>query len=417
MDYAEVSMKITVGIIGGGASGMMAAIQAAKSGADVTILEHTDRIGKKILVTGNGKCNFTNRDMNVSKFYGENPEFVKEILSKFSTEETLQFFDEAGLLYKEKNGYFYPVSNQAASVLDVLRFALKRYGVKIITETEPTLIKKNKHFFEVVSKKENYKFNSVILACGGKAAPKTGSDGSGYELARKIGHKIIKPLPALVQLRSSEGYFKSISGVRFDGKIALFADGKFCKKEEGELQITDYGISGIAVFQLSRIVAKIKNEKPKSKVFIDVDCVPTMDEETLRAFLLKKIKEYPKISMEDLMQGILNKKMNLLFMKLVGIKATKEASKVTKEEIIALTKIMKAWRIPITETNGFMQCQVCAGGVDTKEVDLHCQSKLVKGLYIVGELLDVDGICGGYNLQWAWTSGAIAGRHAAQGKG
>lgn len=408
-------MKKTVGIIGGGASGMMAAIAAAMHGADVTILEHTDRIGKKILVTGNGKCNFTNQVMGVKQYYGTYPDFVCPVFDQFSLENTLQFFEENGLLYKEKNGGYYPVSNQAASVLDVLRFALKRYQVKILTNQQIVdILPKDDQTFLVKTKEAQFGFQAVILACGSRAAAKTGSDGSGYELAKKLGHKIVKPVPALVQLKSSESYFKCISGIRLDVKLSLIIEQKLRCLESGELQITDYGISGIPVFQVSRIVSRALADNPKVKIEMLVDTLPEYDASVLEKLLLKRRKENEMLTVEEFLQGFSNKKMNLQFLKMLGIKANTEMKKIQEQQIKNFVELAKQWRIPIMDTNGFQNCQVCAGGVSTEQMTTSCESKLHKNLYLVGELVDIDGICGGYNLQWAWSSGYVAGAKAAE---
>ena len=278
-------MKRSVGIIGGGAAGMMAAIAAAKNNAEVTIIEHTDRIGKKILMTGNGKCNFTNSDMSIEKYYGNHKEFAVSVLNAFSVKDTLKFFYQNGLLYKEKNGYYYPVSNQAASVLDVLRFTIKESNVLVHTNTKVHAIEAKKAGFDVVTDKQTFHFDKLILACGGMAASMTGSDGSGYKLAKKLGHHIIKPVPALVQLRSGETYFKSISGVRVDAGVTLFINHKLACEEKGELQITDYGLSGIPIFQFSRMVSKAFDENKKTEAIVRVDCLPMYSEEELMQYL------------------------------------------------------------------------------------------------------------------------------------
>lgn len=404
-------MKRTVGVIGGGASGMIAAVCAAKEGACVTILEHTDRIGKKILMTGNGKCNFTNLHMDDDCYYGLHPEYAHKIIEQFPVQETLHFFEELGLFYKEKNGYCYPISNQASSVLDVLRFSLKRYGVTVETEQEVSEISScKKGGYLIKTPEKSFRFDKVIVACGGKAAPKTGSDGSGYRIAKKLGHRVIKPLPALVQLKSKEDYFKSISGIRMDVALSLFVDGREYRKETGELQITDYGISGIPVFQLSRIVSDALEQQ--KEVVVQVDCVPRLSKKELEKILAKKLHNSAGLNAEDAMQGFLNKKLNILFLKLSGIGTNMPADRIESGQLQKLVNIVKDWRIRISGTNDFSQCQVCAGGVDTKELTEHCESKLHPGIYFVGELVDIDGICGGYNLQWAWSSGIVAAKAA-----
>lgn len=404
-------MKRTVGVIGGGAAGMIAAVRAAKEDASVTLLEHTDRIGKKILMTGNGKCNFTNLYMDATCYYGSQPEYAHKIIEQFPVEETLRFFEELGLFYKEKNGYCYPISNQASSVLDVLRFSLKRYGVIVETEQEVSEILSCKEGgYLIKTPQKSFRFDKVILACGGKAAPKTGSDGSGYRIAKKLGHRVIKPLPALVQLKSKENYFKSISGIRMDVTLSLLLDGREYRRESGELQITDYGISGIPVFQLSRIVSNALDQQ--KEIIVQVDCVPDLSQKELEKMLTDKLHNSAGMCAEDAMQGFLNKKLNILFLKLSGIGTNMPAERIGAVQLEKFVSLVKGWRIRISGTNDFSQCQVCAGGVDTKELTEHCESKLHPGIYFVGELVDIDGICGGYNLQWAWSSGVVAAKAA-----
>ena len=408
-------MANTVCVIGGGASGMMAAISAAKAGAQVTVFEHTDRIGKKILMTGNGKCNFTNLTIAQECFYGTHPEYAMKIIDQFSQTDTLHFFETLGLLYKEKNGYCYPCSNQASSVLDVLRFAVRGYRIKVVTQAEISSVRIQKKGYKICwqqsgTKKEN-EYDCVILACGGKAASKTGSDGSGYTLAGNLGHRIIPVVPALVQLKSPETYFKSLKGIRLDASLALEIDGVQTAKECGELQLTDYGISGIPVFQFSRIVSYALRQK--KQVIVHIDCASGYDEAKLEQFIRQKILTNPTLTAEETMQGILHKNLNHFFLKQAGIDPSSPLTQKNFGKLSVLCSLIKDWQVPIHGTKDFESCQVCAGGVDTAQLDDHCQSVLHKGLFFAGELIDIDGICGGYNLQWAWASGYVAGRHAA----
>ena len=254
-------MSKRVIVIGGGASGMTAAIFAARQGAAVTLLEHMDRVGKKILSTGNGKCNLTNRRMDASCYRSSAPEFPMEVLGRFGEPETEAFFEELGIVLKDRNGYLYPASGQASSVLDALREELSRLGVNIVTEcgeaevAAPGSGKGGNQEWTVLCKKGRFCSDALILAAGSKAAPSTGSDGSSYDLAKRLGHRIIRPLPALVQLRCREKFFKQISGVRADACVSIWADGERLAYDQGELQLTDYGISGIPVFQVSRFAS------------------------------------------------------------------------------------------------------------------------------------------------------------------
>lgn len=396
-------------IVGGGASGLMAGIMAARNKHKVTILEHKDKAGKKILATGNGKCNFTNRIQEKDCYRGNNEAFIWKALELFSVNETISFFEELGIYVKDRNGYLYPKSEQAASVAEVLLSELKYLGVTIENNVHVEKIVSSNKGFSVISNGKEYKADKVIVATGGQASPSLGSDGSGYELVKKLGHSIVKPLPALVQLKSNQKYFKTISGVRTIASIKLQANEKTIAKEEGEILFAAYGVSGIPVMQVSRYAAKALEDK--KRVDLEVDFFPELSIETLMKELERRLKRIPNSTIEEAMVGLLNNKLMFILIKESNIPVDMPCMKVSKGKIKELASMLKCFSIPIAGTNTFEQAQVCAGGVDTREVNYSTmESKLVKGLYMCGEILDVDGTCGGYNLQWAWTSGAIAGR-------
>lgn len=409
-------MKKRVVIIGGGASGLTAAIFAARQGAQVTVLEHSDRVGKKLLSTGNGKCNFSNRRMEGSCYRCSQADFPQKVISRFGVTKTLDFFKDIGIVAKERDGYLYPYSGQASSVLEVLRYELVRQGVKVITSCEPeriTACEGANRTYQIETSLGNWDADAVILAAGSRAAPITGSDGSGYRLAEDLGHTVIKPLPALVQLKCAEKFYRQLSGVRADVKLTLYEGRRKLAQEEGELQLTDYGISGIPVFQVSRFAAQALDRKKKVKAVIDFYPGRSLQE------TLKEIEERALVGghreMEAFFTGWFNKKLGLLFLKLSGIDGKRKAKEVSPQERLLLMKLIKEFPTEITGTNSFQNAQVCCGGVDVREIDPRSlESKKKKGLYLIGELLDVDGICGGYNLQWAWSTGAIAGSHAGR---
>lgn len=407
-------------IIGGGASGLMAAIMAARQGAYVTILEHKDRVGKKILMTGNGRCNLTNMNDIHDKYYGENLNLIYQTIETFDAKKVRTFFEEIGLYTKEKrDGGVYPVSEQAAGVLDVLRTECAHLHIQLWTEcevlnvqpTEDGGIVEYKRKIEDQLQKGKVKYDSLILATGGKAAPVSGSDGSGYQLAKKLGHSLITPLPALVQLRCDGNYFKMVSGVRAQAKLQVYVNQKCCAQEEGELQLTDYGISGIPVFQFSRIVARALHQKQLCEVHINF--LTYMSDEEIRK-LPNVIKQFSYKTAEEFFSGLVHKKLALLICKLGNIKPTAMIGELSESEISNAVHYLTDWKVSIKETNPFENAQVCCGGVPLSEITETMESKKCPHVYLVGELLDCDGICGGYNLQWAWSSGAIAGIHAAQ---
>lgn len=407
-------MGNTVGIIGGGAAGMMAAIEAARSGARVTLLEGNDRLGKKILSTGNGKCNLGNEKLDLEEYYTENPEILKRCLDVFGTAETVDFFRGIGLMIKSKNGYLYPASEQAAVVLDVLRFAVEAEGVKVVTECKVSKITRQpeKNGFLVTANGKNYFFDKVILACGGMAAPKTGSDGSGYVLAKSLGHSVLPTVPALVQMKCKEDYFKMVSGVRADAQIMVMDNQGEVTRERGELQLTDYGISGIPVFQISRIMNYMLCNR--NQVEVHIDLLPDYDKKEFQELMQIREKLFSEGTAEKYFTGILNKKIMLLFMKLAGIKPTDDVESISGAKLQKVYELCKDWQVTVVGSNPYDNAQVCAGGVPLREVDEDMQSLKVPGLFFAGELLDVDGKCGGYNLQWAWCSGYLAGRGASK---
>ena len=405
-----------IGIIGGGAAGMAAAIAAARYGAEVTLFERNDRVGKKILVTGNGKCNLGNYHLSEKEYYGSTPAFIRAALKRFDTEDTVTFFKSMGLMLKEKNGYLYPACEQAAVVLDVLRFEMQSLGIHIMTDCKINHIARDAEsgLITVGDGSQRYPFDAVILACGSKAAPKTGSDGSGYKLAKQLGHSLVPTVPALVQLKCAEDYFKAVSGVRTDAEIRVYDGAQLVATERGELQLTEYGISGIPVFQVSRIVNYLLRKKPEVKV--EIDLLPDYNKGTYEDFCACRMLLQRERSVEEFFTGMLNKKLMALFIKLAGLKGNALLEQADANKLRQVFALCKSWTVHVTGSNPYDNAQVCAGGVDTSEVTENFESKKVPGVYLVGELLDVDGKCGGYNLQWAWCSGYLAGEAAAKGK-
>lgn len=413
-------MKRTVIVIGGGASGMMAAIHAARAGAKVTILEHTDRVGKKILSTGNGKCNMTNLYQSEECYRSRNRQFPFRVIERYPVKDTLEFFEGLGILVKNKNGYIYPNSEQASSVLDVLRMEVERLRIQVICGCEVSEIRvENGRGFAVKTSCGVFDGERLILATGSKAAPGTGSDGSGYELARSLGHTVITPLPALVQLRCQEKHYKQLAGIRTEARLTLYVDGKETDVQTGELQLTDYGISGIPTFQLSRYASIALYEAlfEKRKVTVRIDFLPQQTVEETKTYLESRRRRMGEKTAEEWMTGLLNKKLSGVLLKLSGISLGERMADVDNRRWSALLKQIKEYETVVTASNPYENAQICCGGVDTREVwPDTLESRLVPGLYLVGELLDVDGICGGYNLQWAWSSGALAGMDAAGGQ-
>lgn len=404
----------SIAVIGGGASGMMAAITAADMGAKVTLYERNDRVGKKILSTGNGKCNFSNRQLSGEAYFGGDRKLISHVLKEFDAEDAVSFFEKAGMMVKDKNGYLYPASEQAATVLDVLRMQLTIKGVRVCCQCKVSKIVPDKKTNSIVVKtdKTEEKYDSVVLSCGGSAAPKTGSDGAGCRLAKDMGHTIKPVVPALVQLRCREEYLKAVSGVRAEASVSLLVEGKVVASERGELQLTDYGVSGIVVFQLSRIAAYALQDKKRVSVYIDL--LPDISEKDLKLFEDNRLKNLTQNrTVEEFFTGMLNKKLMLLFCKLAGLKTTELVKDADRQKVDKAFKLCKHFPLTLCGTNPLDNAQISAGGVSLTEVTEELESKLHKGVYFAGEMLDVDGKCGGYNLQWAWSSGYVAGKAAA----
>ncbi len=402
-------------VVGAGASGIVAAISAAREGARVTLLEQKDRIGKKILSTGNGRCNFTNTQMSSQYFRSDSPEIVSTVLEQFGHKETIHFFEELGLICKDRQGYIYPITDQATTVLDVLRMECERLGIRILTEQKVDEIKKNGNKFIIHTAQNTLQGDAVILSTGGKAAPVLGSDGNGYHLAKKFGHHISPVVPALVQLRSAAPYFKQLAGIRTQANVKVYINDEFVAADNGELQLTNYGISGIPVFQISRYAAKALYEQ--KSVEVEIDFIPSMDETQFDTYMKNRLETQPNRSAEQFLIGIFHKNLIQVFLKEVNITSNKKIRELDRNAFMSLLHICKHFRVKIHATNGFEQAQICAGGVKTSEVNCYTLESLnVEHLFITGELLDVDGICGGYNLQWAWATGYIAGQYAAKGK-
>jgi len=401
-------------ILGGGASGIVASIISKDMGSDVAILESNDRIGKKILTTGNGRCNITNENISNCKYYSNNNNFYKFILSQFTLEDTKNFFNSLGLpLITLNEGKIYPMSLQASSVLDILRLAIEDRQIPIYFNNKVKNIKKSNKEFVITTENEIFQCKKLILASGGMSAPNTGSDGSGFKLAKNLGHNIIHPVPGLVQLKLDFPYLKSLSGIKFDGNVKLPLDNKILREEFGEILFTDYGISGPPILQLSSLASKLLyNNK---KVYLQIDILPNMSKEELINLLENHWGTFYYRTIHDSFIGIINKKLIPTLLKYCGIKnihmPCQDISWQEKEKIF---NTLKNWTFIITGTNSFKNSQVTCGGVDTSQVsNKSLESLKVKNLYFCGEILDVNGDCGGFNLQWAWSSGYIAGKNAS----
>lgn len=405
-------MKRHILIVGAGASGMTAAIFAARAGAGVTLLEHKERPGKKLLSTGNGRCNLTNMDQREEYYRCSQDGFPTAALGRFCLDDTLEFFRRLGVLTKERNGYVYPNSDQASSVLEALLQELDRLGVQTVCQCPVTGAAKEGDTFLVSTGRGEFRGDGLILAAGSKAAPVTGSDGSGYKLAAGFGHRLITPLPALVQLRCEEKHYKRLAGVRTQARVSLLADGKFLAADQGALQLTDYGISGIPVFQVSRYASVALHRR--QHVTARIHFLPHMNRRQVEKLMEERRQNLEDRTSIQWMNGLLNSKLSAVLLRLAGIQEKQPVKSVSDSQWNRLKSVITDYETKIVAVNPFENAQVCCGGVDTRQVKKETlESRLVEGLYFCGEILDVDGICGGYNLQWAWSSGAAAGSGAA----
>lgn len=400
---------------------MAAAIAAARAdaGAKIWILEQKNKAGKKLLATGNGRCNFTNRRMDASFYYGEEIGFAGKVLDKFGYEDTIRFFESLGLVTKFRGDYAYPRPDQASAVLELLSLELRRLGVQVRCGVKVRAVSQEKNGFRIEADsreasggREHFRADRVILACGGKASPSLGSDGSGYELARALGHRLTPVVPALVQLKVRNHPFAKAQGVRAEAKVTALIDGLPVAEDTGELQITAYGISGIPVFQISRHIALGLYRGARAEVLLDL--LPEYGESELAELHARLTGGRGELTVGECLTGLWNQKLIPRLLEQAGLRMHAKVSGPEGRRLGVMLGQCKRILLLIQDTNGFENAQVCAGGVRTREIcPQTMESRCAKGLYLAGELLDIDGICGGYNLQWAWATGCIAGKAAA----
>ncbi len=401
---------MTVGIIGAGASGMAAALAAAENpNVNVILMERQTRVGRKLQATGNGRCNLSNIHAGEGGYHGEQPGFALPAINAFTPEATLQWFAELGLYtVTEDSGKVYPYSDQANSVVDILRLNLMKPNIDLKLGFEAEKIQKTDTGFVVFGNGETVTCEKLIIACGGLAGSKLGGTMSGYKLLAKLGHKSTKLRPSLVQIKTSWGAISALKGVRANCHVQILRDGKLFAESTGELQLTEQGISGPVVFEISRDVCYGAGEWTAK-----LDFLPCLTEEQVKTMIAnRRVSDLP---MEELLTGILHNRLGRVLTRTAGIKDKKFARELSNREVEELCRVIKSLEIPLTEPLGMDSAQVTAGGALTEQFDEKTmQSRLVPGLYACGEVLDIDGDCGGYNLQWAWSSGRMAGLNAGK---
>lgn len=402
-------------IIGGGASGMMAAIIAAREGKEVCIVEGLSRVGKKILVTGNGRCNMSNTCLLPRHFHSSQKIDVSSVLERFGYQEMEDFFKELGILPLIEGTKVYPLSEQATTVLDVLRMEMERLGVEVITDTKIIALKKKKQGWQLQDTHQNtFEAECVVVATGGMVNASMGCDGTGYDLLKQVGHTLRTPFPILVHVLSSSPYCKMMKGTKVKAMVSVAVEGQVVREEYGEVLFTEDGLSGPPIFQISRQVSKAALEKKKAVVSLDL--FEKLDEESLITMLYQRIALHPERKVEDLLIGMLHKRVIMPVLKASGITAIhRTCDALEYEEVIALVKTLKDFKFNTQGTRGYKFAQVTAGGICVSEIDFSTMRSLkAQDLYITGEVMDVDGDCGGYNLQWAWATGYIAGKSIAR---
>ena len=401
---------MTIIIIGGGAAGMAAALAASENPeAQVVLLERQARVGKKLSATGNGRCNLTNLHALEGGYHGDDPAFARYALEKFGPEQTLDWFRGLGLFtVAEPSGRVYPYSDQANSVVDVLRFALNKPNITLITGAEVSKVKKTAAGFQVECENGSYTGEKLIVACGGLAGTKLGGSMAGYKLLRSLGHKATKLRPTLVQIKSSWNGAASLKGVRSNCRAQIVHNGIVTAESLGELQWTEYGLSGPVIFEISRDVCQGGGEW-----LCRLDLLPDCPNDELLAEL--KRRRSGELTAEDLLTGILHNRLGRVLTQSAGIKQQRPVSSLEDWELENVVASVKRFEVELTEPMGMDSAQVTAGGICTAEFDdKTMESRLVPGLYACGEVLDIDGDCGGYNLQWAWSSGRLAGLQAGE---
>lgn len=428
----EAAARCRVAVVGGGAAGLMAAITAAQTWQDnvgaqrpesgrvpVLLIEKMDRVGKKLLTTGNGRCNLSNLNLSIDHYHGQDPSFAAGVLAQYTVSQTIGLFRCLGLLCRQEEDRIYPYSLQASAVLDILRLAAERLGVMMATgHAVRTLAHAGRQtgYRLTVDDGRVILADRVIIATGGLAAPGLGCDGSGYELMTAFGHRRTAVFPGLVQVRTVTGLVQGLAGIKTEGTATVKVGRKKIRTAQGEILFTAYGLSGPPLLDLSRHVTMALQDDPDATVDIVLDLLPGLSFEELTGWLAERRRIDENLALSEYLTGLVNKKLGQAILKqCLGQKLTlaAPASALNSQDLSRLAGLLKALTIRAVGTRDWTQAQVTAGGLETAGFNPNTlESRLAEGLYAAGEILDIDGDCGGFNLQWAWSSGQAAGRDA-----
>lgn len=402
-----------IGIVGGGAAGLISAIAAAENGChSVAVFESNVRCGTKILMSGGSRCNVTNQSVRPENFFGGSRNFIKNVLNAFSDRSAVRFFEDLGVKLKiEASGKYFPADDKASSVLNALLKKLEELNVKIYLSAKINNITFNEGLFTLASDKETFRTEKVIVTTGGKSYPNTGSDGSGYNLVQTFHHTLNSPFPALSPVLLDEPELTGLSGVTIPARLTITLNEKKHIESENSLLFTHFGISGPAALNISREVERLKNDN----IRLLINFIPQHNYESFSRFLKEGIKNYSGNNVLSSLKGLIPSSLLETLFKLSGIPSDKKYYSLSKEEIKRLSQVFTSYPLKFTGLRGFHQAEATAGGVPLDEVKYQTmESKLQKGLFLAGEILDVDGLIGGYNFQWAWATGFVAGRSAAE---
>jgi predicted Rossmann fold flavoprotein len=403
-----MSQRFEIAVVGGGAAGLAAAIAAAREGRSVVVADRMPRLGKKILITGGGRCNLSNERLPAEAYASTNPALVSSVLSRFGPGEIVRFFEELGLLLTSDGGRLYPATNQASSVLKVLEIEIRRLGVSVVADFEAAaVVRKGTRYAVQAADGRTFEAAAVVLAGGGRSYPALGSNGSAYELARRLGHRLIDPVPSCVPLLVKDRLCQVLQGQRLRARAEAWIDGRSAAEAEGDILFASYGLSGTAILDISTALSVARHRDGKTNTKIGVDFLPLMTREALAKEIADRLRR--RWESADLISGLLPEK----FAKIVAGMFPGEFRR-AEETAAALTSALKDRRFDVHGTRGWNEAEFTSGGVDAGEIESErLESRFNPGLHFAGEIIDVQGPRGGFNLAWAWASGVLAGRAAA----